>query len=445
MALASGTRLGSFTIEAPIGEGGMGQVYKARDTRLDRTVAIKVLPPQLSGDPEFRERFEREAKSISQLSHPNICTLHDIGEAPGPQAETLNFLVLEYLEGETLAARLERGPVPIRSALKIASEIAVALDVAHRHGIVHRDLKPGNIFLCSNGASSGRSRSVDASATVKLLDFGLAKTDAPRPVSGAAATAAITAAGPLTMRGAIMGTLQYMAPEQVEGLDADARTDIFAFGAVLFEMLTGRRAFQGKSEASLLGAILNEEPPAVSTITPASPPALDHLVRTCLAKNPDGRFQTAHDIGLQLKWIAEGGAGAQALPQARSHSRQVHLIWGAAALGLAVIAAAGAWRLKPAPAPSSSVTRFSLPLAEEQSFSAVNRHVVAISPDGTRIAYVANRQLYLRDLSRIESAAVRGTDEPSSPSEPMFSPDGQWLAYFTPESAAAGADQPWLV
>jgi serine/threonine-protein kinase len=446
MTLTSGTRLGAFLIEAPIGHGGMGQVYRARDTRLDRTVAIKVLPPQLSADPEFRERFEREAKSISQLSHPNICTLHDIGEAPGPQAEKINFLVLEYLEGETLAERLERGPVPIRSALKIASEVAVALDVAHRHGIVHRDLKPGNIFLCSSAASSARSRIADENATVKLLDFGLAKTDAPRPVSSAAVTAAVTAAGPLTTRGAILGTLQYMAPEQVEGLDADARTDIFAFGAVLFEMLTGRRAFQGKSEASLLGAILNEEPPAVSTIQPASPPTLDHLVRTCLTKNPEGRFQTAHDIGLQLKWIADGASGtATAASGATSGSRRERARWAAAAIAVAAVAAAAAWWLKPVPPSRNVVARFPLVLPEGQQFSAVQRHVVAVSPDGAKVVYVANRQLYLRDLNRIESLPIRGSDDTLGPSEPIFSPDGQWVGYFVSASGGAGADQRWLI
>ena len=449
MPLTTGSRLGSFTIEAPIGAGGMGEVYKARDTRLDRTVAIKVLPPQLSSDPEFRERFAREAKSISQLSHPNICTLHDIGQAPAetPGSDTLHFLVLEYLQGETLADRLARGPISVASALKIASEIAAALDSAHRHGIVHRDLKPGNIFLSAHSAMKSRSRHADENTNVKLLDFGLAKVEAAPGLSRNAMTAAVTAAAPLTKRGTVLGTLQYMAPEQIEGEEADPRTDIFAFGTVLFEMLTGRRAFQGKSEASLLGAIVSEEPPAVSTIVTGTPPALDYLIQTCLAKNPDARFQTAHDVGLQLKWIAESsGSAAPMVVRTPSGSRRSSWIWGAATVGLAALAAAGAWRLKPMPAPSSIVTRFSFTLPEGQTFaSSVNRHVVAIAPDGSRLAYVANRQLYLRDLNRIESTPVRGTEDPSGASEPLFSPDGQWLAYFVPGSAAAGADQPWLV
>jgi serine/threonine-protein kinase len=448
MPLTTGTRLGSFTIEAPIGAGGMGEVYKARDTRLDRTVAIKVLPPQLSSDFEFRERFEREAKSISQFSHPNICTLHDIGQAPAqtPGSDIVHFLVLEYLQGETLADRLARGLIPVASALKIASEIAAALDTAHRHGIVHRDLKPGNIFLSAHGAMPSRSRHADENTTVKLLDFGLAKVEAASGLSRNAMAAAVTAAAPLTTRGTVLGTLQYMAPEQIEGEEADARTDIFALGAVLFEMLTGRRAFQGKSEASLLGAIVSEEPPAVSTIVTGTPPALDYLIRTCLAKNPDARFQTAHDVGLQLKWIAEssGSAVPVAVPTP-SGSRRSSWIWGAAAVGLAALAAAGAWRLKSMPDPPRSVIRFSFPLPEAQTFTSNNRHVVAIAPDGARFVYVANRQLYLRNLNQIDSTSVRGTEDVSGPSEPLFSPDGQWLAYFVPGSAAPGADQPWLV
>ena len=447
MPLTTGTRLGSFTIEAAIGAGGMGEVYKARDMRLDRTVAIKVLPPQLSGDPEFRERFAREAKSISQLSHPNICTLHDIGEAPAqtPGSDALQFLILEYLQGETLAERLARGPIPVASAIKIALEIAAALDSAHRHGIVHRDLKPGNIFLSAQGAVPSRSRNVDGNATVKLLDFGLAKVDALPGLSKSAVTAAVTAA-PLTVRGTVLGTLQYMAPEQIEGGEADQRTDIFAFGAVLFEMLTGRKAFSAKSEASLLGAIVSDEPPAVSTIVTGTPPALDYLIQTCLAKNPDARFQTAHDVGLQLKWIAEAsGSTAAVVARTSSGSRRSPWIWGAAAAGLVALAAAGAWRLKPVPAPSLGVLRFSFPLSEGQIFTGTNRHVLAIAPDGSRFAYVGNRQLYLRELDQVDATPVRGTEEPSGVSEPMFSPDGQWLGYFVAESAAAGADQPWLI
>jgi len=305
MTLAPGARLGPYEIVAPIGAGGMGEVYKARDTRLERTVAIKILPAALAADPDFKARFEREARSISALNHPNICTLFDVGSTPStgsagsPQASSLrlrsgqagspqgaggpvvDYLVMEYLEGETLAARIERGALPLSDALKIATEIASALDKAHRLGIVHRDLKPGNIMLVKSGGP--RSDATQA----KLLDFGLAKIGPVGALSGAAPTALATsprlAAQALTAQGTILGTFQYMAPEQIEGEEADARTDIFAFGAVLFEMLTGRRAFAGKSQASLLGAILKEQPPPVSQIAPVASPALDHVVGVCLA------------------------------------------------------------------------------------------------------------------------------------------------------------------
>jgi hypothetical protein len=405
-------------------------------------VAIKVLPAHLADDAEFRERFEQEARSISQLAHPNICTLHDIG-----QVADVHFLVLEFLEGETLADRLARGPLPVTTALRIASEIASALDQAHRLGIVHRDLKPGNIFLSSRGpgstrsqhtavARTGRGRHADEHLIAKRLDFGLAKVAAPAAVSTYAVTAAVTAAGPLTARGTILGTMQYMAPEQIEGADADARTDIFAFGAVLFEMLTGRKAFQGKSETSLLAAILNEDPPTMNEIRNAVPPALDYLVRACLAKDPDARVQTAHDIWLQLKWIAEGGSGAGvAVTPDRSRPRRERAIWAAALIAVAALAAAAAWRLKPSTMVPRVVARFQYPLPETQTFTSTGRHVVAISPDGTKLVYAANRQLYLRELNRLESEPIRGTlEEPSSPMEPVFSPDGQSVAYFTPES-----------
>ena len=248
-----GTTLGPYRILEKLGEGGMGEVYKAKDTRLDRTVAIKVLPAGLATDPQFRERFEREAKSISALNHPNICTLYDVGEAPSrePHASSLRFLVMEYLEGETLAARLAKGRLPLPEALRMATEIASALDTAHRHGIVHRDLKPGNVFLVRSAGSS-------VAPTAKLLDFGLAKVGPSGGLLGTAATALApgpfggTQAGPLTAQGTILGTLQYMAPEQIEGDEADARTDIFAFGAVLYEMITGRKAFDGTSQASVI-------------------------------------------------------------------------------------------------------------------------------------------------------------------------------------------------
>src|SRR6266851_2969237 len=289
MALSAGTRLGPYEIVSPLGAGGMGEVYRARDTRLDRRVAIKVLPAHLSTNADLRARFDREAKAISALQHAHICVLYDVGK----EAE-VDFLVMEYLEGETLAARLARKPLALEETLCIAIEVAEALDTAHRHGVIHRDLKPGNIMLTKSGA--------------KLMDFGLAKMRAAEAAAGI--TALPTQTTPLTGEGTILGTLQYMAPEQLEGTEADARTDIFALGAVIYEMATGRKAFAGKSHASLISAIMSAEPPAISTLQPLAPAALDHLVRTCLAKEPDARWETAHDVLLELKWIAEAGSQA---------------------------------------------------------------------------------------------------------------------------------------
>src|SRR5438132_7576712 len=266
MALISGTRLGPYEILAALGAGGMGEVYKARDTRLDRTIAIKVLPAQLAADPQFRDRFDREARAISALDHPHICGLYDVGEQDGTA-----FLVMQYLEGDTLQDRLAKGAMPLTEALTIAIQMASALDTAHRAGITHRDLKPGNIMLTKAGA--------------KLLDFGLAK--ATRPVVAGARLSIVPTTPPnLTAQGAILGTFQYMAPEQLEGQEADARTDIFAFGAVVYEMLTGTRAFAGKTHASLIGAIMHADPPALSTLTPQAPPALDRIVKKWLTKDP---------------------------------------------------------------------------------------------------------------------------------------------------------------
>jgi eukaryotic-like serine/threonine-protein kinase len=292
MAWSAGTRLGPYEILSLLGAGGMGEVYKARDTRLDRTVAIKVLPEALAAEPQFRERFDREARAISQLDHPHICTLYDVGEDRG-----IAFLVMQYLEGETLADRMRNGPLPLDQALRYAVEIADALDKAHRAGIVHRDLKPGNVFVTKGGA--------------KLLDFGLAKRGA-QAAGGAGLSELPTAPDDLTAPGAILGTLLYMAPEQLEGQEADARTDIFALGAVLYEMVTGRRAFGGRTQASVMGAILQHEPPPMSSVQPQIPVLLDHLVSRCLAKDRDDRWQTASDVMRELEWIAHDAASLRA-------------------------------------------------------------------------------------------------------------------------------------
>ena len=286
MALSVGAKLGPYEILAPVGAGGMGEVYRARDTRLDRTVAIKVLPTHLSSNPDLKQRLEREARAISSLNHPHICTLYDIGTHDG-----MDFLVMEYLEGETLADRLQKGPLPIENVLKIAIEISDALDKAHRQGILHRDLKPANIMLTKSGA--------------KLLDFGLAKLK-KEPLEVADALTEMTAEmAKLTTEGMLVGTFQYMAPEQLEGKDADQRTDIFAFGALLFEMATGRPAFTAKSRASLIASILTAEPPTISSLQTMSPPILDRVVRKCLEKDPEERWQSTKDLNTELRWIVE--------------------------------------------------------------------------------------------------------------------------------------------
>jgi serine/threonine protein kinase len=314
MALTSGTRLGPYEIESPFGAGGMGEVYRARDTRLERTVAIKVLNAQLVASAELRARFEREAKVISQLQHPNICVLHDVGNEGA-----IDYLVMEFLQGESLADRLRKGPLPADQVLTIAIAIADALEKAHRAGVVHRDLKPGNVMLTKSGA--------------KLLDFGLAKplgaTIASDKASGTSPSvfAALTQtmpspspATPLSTAGTVIGTVQYMSPEQLQGVEADARSDIFSFGVMLFEMVTGKRTFEGKTQASIVGQILAVDPPSVSTLRPETPPGLDRVIRLCLDKDPDERIQTAHDLKLQLQAVAET---PQASPQASASAPAV--------------------------------------------------------------------------------------------------------------------------
>jgi serine/threonine protein kinase len=318
--LAPGTRLGVYEVVAAIGAGGMGEVYKATDARLDRTVAIKVLPEHVAADPELKQRFEREAKTLAALSHPHICSIHDVGSQNG-----IDFLVTEYLDDETLEQRLKKGPLPLDHALQLAIQIADALAAAHRSGIIHRDLKPGNIMMTKSGA--------------KLLDFGLAKTTVPA-VAGNLSMLPTTPPN-VTAQGTILGTLQYMAPEQIEGQDADARTDIFAFGAVLYETLTGSKAFEGKSQASLIGAILRDDPPLISKLQPVAPALLDRTVMRCLAKDPDARWQTARDLLEELKWIAESAPlTAAPVAVARRRKTRERVAWIAASL-FALAAVAG--------------------------------------------------------------------------------------------------------
>jgi serine/threonine protein kinase len=395
MPVATGTRVGPYEILAPLGAGGMGEVYRARDTRLDRTIAVKLLPSQLAADPEFRERFDREARAISQLTHANICTLHDVGLAPAtPDTPAMHFLVMEYLEGEP-AARLARGRLPLSDALRIGCEIASALDHAHSHGIVHRDLKPGNVMLTKSGA--------------KLLDFGLAKSQPAAAIADVLGTAMPTVAAPLTGQGVILGTVQYMAPEQIEGGDADGRTDIFALGVVLYEMLTGRPPFDGNSSARLLGSILKDDPAPLVQALPAAPLALDHVARRCLAKEPDERFQTARDVLLELKWIAEtASAAGLPAPVVTTRGRWERLAWSGVAVMTLISAGALGWWLKPVAGVADPVTRFEHSLAG-QNFTGTGRRAVAVSQDGAAIVFVANRQLYLRRLDQLTAEAIPGT------------------------------------
>ena len=418
MAISSGVRLGPYEILSAIGAGGMGEVYRARDTRLDRIVAIKVLPAHLADNSVLRERFEREAKTIASLNHPHICTLYDTGH----QDDT-DFLVMEYLEGETLAQRLQKGPLPLEQVLRCATEIADALDKAHRKGITHRDLKPGNIMITKSGT--------------KLLDFGLAKlAQESAPVTPESQLA--TMKDPITAQGTILGTLQYMAPEQVEGKEVDARTDIFAFGVVVYEMATGKKAFEGKTQASLMAKILETDPAPMSALAPMTPPALDRLVKKCLSREPEGRWQAASDVCDELKWIADTGsqtatvAGAAAAAPGAPGARTLGLI-AAGALLAAVVSGLVVWFFKPAPAAPKIVSRFSIAVPPNQSNASGGVGTLAISPDGTRIVYEQVRsggrpQLYLRALNSLEAVPIPGTENGT---DPFFSPDGQWVGFFT--------------
>src|SRR5215470_10608460 len=321
MALKAGIKLGPYQVVSALGAGGMGEVYRARDTRLERDVAIKVLPAQLSADPNLTQRLEREAKAVSKLSHPLICTLNDIGHQDG-----VDFLVMELVEGETLEHRLAKGPLPQEQTIRLAAEIADALAKAHKRGITHRDLKPSNIILTKSGT--------------KLMDFGLAKESGPAPF--AAALSEMTAEqSKLTVEGTIVGTIQYMAPEQLEGKEADPRTDIFARGEVIYEMATGTSAFAGKSRASLIAAILSSEPQPMAVLQPMTPPALERVVKRCLAKDPDDRWQTAIDLASELNWIAEGRSQTGGLERV-GRKRREQAGWLLAATFLLMMVAGGA-------------------------------------------------------------------------------------------------------
>lgn len=417
MALPSGTKLGPYEIQSPLGAGGMGEVYRARDTRLERAVAIKILPSHLAANREAQERFEREARSISSLNHPNVCTLYDVGHQNGT-----DYLVMEFLEGETLADRLRKGPLTLDQVLRHGVEICDGLEKAHRNGVVHRDLKPGNVMLTKTGA--------------KLMDFGLAK----EMTAGAAASSGLSvtlsapeADQPLTAKGMVVGTFHYMSPEQVEGNEADARSDVFALGTVLYEMITGKRAFQGRTTASTIAAILSADPPPLSALQPLSPPELERVVRNCLAKDPDERFQTAHDVKLQLKWIAEGGVLTQVskISVAKTNARE-RISWAISALLLLALLLSAVFFLRPRQVIHAFHGQIPAPNKTEFAFVGDRTAPLQVSPDGTRLVFGATdtdgkQLLWVRPLDADTSQPLAAT---AGATYPFWSPDSRFIAFF---------------
>jgi len=407
MALSTGTRLGSYEILAPLGAGGMGEVYRARDTRLGREVAIKIPPNHLTSNSEARRRFEREAKTVSGLNHPNICTLHDIGHQDG-----VDFIVMEYLEGETLDQRIDKGRLPLADVLKYGAQIADALDKAHRSGVIHRDLKPGNIMLTKSGA--------------KLLDFGLAKSSTS--LATMATVAATSPTSPLTQEGMIVGTFQYMSPEQVAGQELDARSDIFSFGAVLYEMVTGQKAFPGKSQLSVASAIVEKDPEPITAIAPLTPPSLDHAIRRCLAKNRDERWQTALDLGSELKWIRESGsqAGVPAIQSdAAARQRWLTILPWALCVLLAAALVPG-WMLWRGGRGSEQPSYFTatLPFPALDAEVAPNGHTVAV------VGFSGSARANVLWLYEVGAQRARELPETAGARFPFWSADGKSVAFF---------------
>jgi eukaryotic-like serine/threonine-protein kinase len=426
MPLNSGTKLGPYEIQSPLGAGGMGEVYRAKDTRLERTVAIKILSSHLTANPEIKQRFEREARAISALNHPNICHLYDIGSQEGT-----DFLVMEFLEGETLADRLRKGAMPLGEVLKTGMAVAEALAFAHRHGIVHRDLKPGNIMLTPGGA--------------KLMDFGLAKPLSAHTAGVSSATApAFTAAptmsaasplSPLTTAGSIVGTIQYMSPEQIEGKEADARSDIFALGAVLYEMAAGKRPFSGKSQISVASAILENDPDPISTTRPEIPATFEHVVTTCLQKNSEERFQSAQDVKLQLQWIANEKPRtvvdvSEAVRPSPSRGRW---LWALAAIAALIVGVVGGMFLRPASQTAPAV-RTVINAPEKTSFNLAGDFAgpPVLSPDGTSIVFAATgtngkSTLWLRAMNSLDARQLPDTEGAFFP---FWSPDSRSVGFF---------------
>jgi eukaryotic-like serine/threonine-protein kinase len=414
MSLAPGTKLGPYEICAALGAGGMGEVYRARDTRLERTVAIKILPAQFTADQISKQRFEREAKTISLLNHPHICVLYDIGHQEG-----IDYIVMECVEGETLATRLEKGPLSLDQTLKYGAQIAEALDRAHRSGIVHRDLKPGNIMLTPTGA--------------KLLDFGLAKE--VMPLANLATLTTAMATSPVTQQGTIVGTFQYMSPEQIEGKAVDGRSDLFSLGAVLYEALTGRRAFEGKTQLSVASAILERDPEPLSVAKPVTPPALQHAIQRCLAKDPEERWQTGRDLAGELKWIAAGSsqAGTAMVGPSKTKWRE-RALWGLAGL-LAIVTAFLGYAYVHRPTTSQPGVRSSILPPPKMSIpfgTGIRLGGFAFSPDGSRLVLNAQGEdgkvsLWVRPLNSLTAQELAGTEDGFLP---FWSADGKWIGFF---------------
>jgi serine/threonine protein kinase len=418
MPLTSGTKLGPYEIQSPLGAGGMGEVYRARDTRLDRTVAIKILSAHLTGNPELKQRFEREARAISALNHPNICHLYDIGSQDGT-----DFLVMEFLEGETLAGRLSKGAMPVREILKVGIAVAEALAFAHRHGIVHRDLKPSNIMLTPAGA--------------KLMDFGLAKplgTQTPGISTAAPTMSGPSPLTPLTTAGSIIGTIQYMSPEQIEGKEADARSDIFALGAVLYEMAAGKRPFSGKSQISLASAILENDPEPIRAQKPQIPAAFEHAVASCLQKNPEERFQNAQDLKLELQWIAKEKLPSvpDAVPAASRRPELVVLML--AALAILTFGVMGGIFLHPASPPMLAI-RTVINSPEKTTFNLAGDFAgpPVLSPDGTSIVFTTTgadgkSSLWVRAMNSLDARPLADSEGAYFP---FWSPDSRSIGFFS--------------
>ena len=431
MPLQPGTTLGPYTVTAKIGEGGMGEVYRARDTKLDRDVALKVLPEAFTSDPDRLARFEREAKVLASLNHPNIGSIYGLEDADGQKA-----LVLELIEGPTLADRIKQGPIPVDEALPIATQIAEALEAAHEQGIIHRDLKPANVKVKDDG-------------TVKVLDFGLAKALAGDAQSDPSESPTLTAAA--TRAGVIMGTAAYMSPEQARGKPLDRRTDVWAFGCVFYEMLTARRAFPGDNLSEVIAGVMKSEPDW-NAVPSQVAPLLQSFLRRCLAKDPKQRIRDIGDVSLVLEGAFEAGelrtAESAAAPQLSVWRRVLPV---AVAL---LFGGFGMWALmRPAPQPPAPLVRFSIPLATDDTFSYSGRHVVAVSPAGTHVVYTVNRGLSLRPVDRLQATPVSGTEAEAR--SPFFSPDGQQIGFYAAGQlqrvsisggasvTLAEADNPW--